>query len=50
MKEKTSTMIKSKIIAMIKGEMGMIGIMEKATQVQDHHIQECATTFKEITS
>jgi hypothetical protein len=49
MKDKMSTMIKSKRRAIIKGEMRMMGIMEKATQVQDHHIQECVTTFKEIT-
>jgi hypothetical protein len=29
---------------MIKREMGMMGIREK-----HHHIQECATMFKEIT-
>jgi hypothetical protein len=37
-------MIKSKRRAMIKGEMGMMGIMEK-----HHHIQEYTTTFKGIT-
>jgi hypothetical protein len=35
--------------AMIKGEMRIIGIRKKATQEQNHHIQGCATTFKEIT-
>jgi hypothetical protein len=44
MKVKMSTMIKSKWRAMINGEMRMVGIMEK-----HHQIQECATTFKEIT-
>jgi hypothetical protein len=49
MKVKMSTMIKSKRKAMIKGEMRMMKIRNKATQEQDHHIQECATTLKEIT-
>jgi hypothetical protein len=49
MKVKISTMIKSKSRAMIKGEMRMMGIIEKSTQVQDRHFQEYATTFKEIT-
>jgi hypothetical protein len=44
MKKKMSTMIKSKMRAMIKGEMRMMGIMEMR-----HRIQECTTTFKEIT-
>jgi hypothetical protein len=44
MKIKMNTKIKFKRRAMIKGEMRMIGIKEK-----DHHIQECATMFKEIT-
>jgi hypothetical protein len=37
-------MIKYKRIAMIKGEMRMMGIMK-----MHHHIQEYTTTFKEIT-
>jgi hypothetical protein len=41
-------MIKSKRRAMIKGEMRIMGIRKKATQEQNHHIQGCATTFKEI--
>jgi hypothetical protein len=45
-KIKVSTMIKSKRREMIKGEMRMMGIRKKATQEQDHHIQECATTIK----
>jgi hypothetical protein len=45
MKIKMNTKIKSKRRAMIKGEMRMMGIREK-----NHHIQECATMFKEITS
>jgi hypothetical protein len=45
MKIKMNTKIKSKRRAMIKGEMRMIGIREK-----NHHIQECATMFKGITS
>jgi hypothetical protein len=44
MKVKMNTMIKSKKRAMIKREMRMMRIMEK-----HHHIQECATMFKEIT-
>jgi hypothetical protein len=44
MKVKMSTMIKSKRRAMIKGEMRMMRIMKR-----HHHIQECVTTFKEIT-
>jgi hypothetical protein len=44
MKKKMNQMIKTKRKAMIKGEMRMMGIMEK-----HHHIQECATMFKEIT-
>jgi hypothetical protein len=42
MKKKMSDMIKSKRRAMIKGEMRMMGIMEK-----HYNIQEYATTFKE---
>jgi hypothetical protein len=38
------TMIKFKRRAIIKGEMRLMGIREK-----HHHIQECATMFKEIT-
>jgi hypothetical protein len=38
MKVKMSTMIKSKRRAMIKGETRMMGIMEKVTQEQVHHI------------
>jgi hypothetical protein len=49
MKVKMSIMIKSKRRAMIKGRMRMMGITKKATQEQDHHIQECTTMFKEIT-
>jgi hypothetical protein len=49
MKVKMSNMIKSKRRVMIKGEMRMTRIRKKATQEQDHHIQECATIFKEIT-
>jgi hypothetical protein len=49
MKVKMSTMIKSKRRVMIKGEMRMTRIRKKATQEQDHHIQECARIFKEIT-
>jgi hypothetical protein len=41
-------MIKSKRRAMIKGEMRIMGIRKKATQEENHHIQGCATTFKEI--
>jgi hypothetical protein len=37
-------MINSKKRAMIKGEMRMMGIRKK-----QHHVQECATMFKEIT-
>jgi hypothetical protein len=44
MKKKMNNMIKSKRRAIIKGEMRMMGIMEK-----HHHIQEYAATFKEIT-
>jgi hypothetical protein len=43
MKKKMNQMIKPKRKAMNKGEMRMMGIMEK-----HHHIQECATMFKEI--
>jgi hypothetical protein len=48
MKVKMSTMIKSKKRAMIKGKMKMMGIRKKTTQEQNHHIQGCATMFKEI--
>jgi hypothetical protein len=41
MKRKMSTMIKSKRRAMIKGEMRMMGMMEK-----HHHIQECITMLQ----
>jgi hypothetical protein len=41
MKKKMSNMNKSKRRAMIKGEMRMMGIMEK-----HYNIQEYATTFK----
>jgi hypothetical protein len=44
MKRKMNTMIKFKMRAMIKGEMRIMRIKEK-----HHHIQECATMFKEIT-
>jgi hypothetical protein len=44
MKKKMSNMIKSKRRAMIKGEMRMMGIMEK-----HYNIQEYATMFKETT-
>jgi hypothetical protein len=37
-------MIKANRRAMIKGEIRMMGTMEK-----HHHIQECITMFKEIT-
>jgi hypothetical protein len=50
MNVKMSNMIKSKSRAMIKGEMRMMGKRKKATQEQDHHIQECATMFKVITT
>jgi hypothetical protein len=46
MKVKMSTMIKSKRRAIINGEMRMMGIRKKATQEQNHHIQECTTIFK----
>jgi hypothetical protein len=49
MKVKMSTMIDSTRRAMINGEMRMMGIRKKATQERNHHIQGCATTFKEIT-
>jgi hypothetical protein len=48
MKVKMNTMIKSKKRAMIKGEMRMMRIRKKVTQEQNHHIQGCATTCKEI--
>jgi hypothetical protein len=36
--------------AMIRGGgMRMMGIRKKTTQEQNHHIQGCATIFKEIT-
>jgi hypothetical protein len=44
------TMIKTKRRVMIQGEMRMMGITKRAIQEQGHHIQEYATTFKEITS
>jgi alanine-alpha-ketoisovalerate/valine-pyruvate aminotransferase len=44
MKKLLNQMIKAKRRAMIKGEMRMMGIMEK-----HHHIQECIEMFKEIT-
>jgi hypothetical protein len=44
MKVKINTKMKFKKRAMIKGEMSIMGIRKK-----DHHIQECATMFKEIT-
>jgi hypothetical protein len=43
-KKKMNQMIKFKRIAMIKGEMRMMGIRE-----MHHHIQECVTMFIEIT-
>jgi hypothetical protein len=49
MKVKMIAMIKSKWRAMINEEKRVMGIRKKATQEQDHHIQECATMFKEIT-
>jgi hypothetical protein len=45
MKKMMNQMIKTKRRAMIKGEMRMMEIKEK-----HHHIQECVTMFKEITS
>jgi hypothetical protein len=47
-KMKIKTMIKSKRRAMIKGEMGMMGIKKGATQEQNHHLHGCATPFKKI--
>jgi hypothetical protein len=44
MKKKMDQMIKTKRKAMIKEEIRMMGIMEK-----HHHIQGCATIFKEVT-
>jgi hypothetical protein len=44
MKKKMNQMIKPKRRAMIKGEMRMMGTIEK-----HHHIQECTIMFKEIT-
>jgi hypothetical protein len=44
MKRKMNTMIKFKMRAMMKREMRMMGIWDKR-----HHIQECATIFKENT-
>jgi hypothetical protein len=43
-KKKMNTMIKFKRRAMIKGKIRMMEIRKK-----NHHIQECATMFKEIT-
>jgi alanine-alpha-ketoisovalerate/valine-pyruvate aminotransferase len=43
MKKMLNQMIKAKRRAMVKGEMGMMGIKEK-----HHHIQECIKMFKEI--
>jgi hypothetical protein len=37
-KMKMNTTIKSKRRAMIKGEMRMMGIKQKTTQKQNHHI------------
>jgi hypothetical protein len=45
LKMKIKFMIKRK--ELIKGGMRMIGIMKD--QEQDHHTQECAKPFKEIT-
>jgi hypothetical protein len=45
LKMKINLMIKRK--ALIKGEMRMMGIMKD--QEQDHHTQESAKPFKEIT-
>jgi hypothetical protein len=45
LKMKIKFMIKRK--ALIKGEIRMMGIMKD--QEQDHHTQECAKPFKEIT-
>jgi alanine-alpha-ketoisovalerate/valine-pyruvate aminotransferase len=44
MNKMLNQMIKVKKRAMIKGEMGMMGIKEN-----HHHIQECVKIFKEIT-
>jgi ribosomal protein S20 len=44
MKKMINQMIKTKMRAMIKGEMRMMGIKEK-----HHHIKECIKMFKEIT-
>jgi ribosomal protein S20 len=41
---KMNQMIKTKMRAMIKGDIRMMETKEK-----HHHIQECATIFKEIT-
>jgi ribosomal protein S20 len=43
MKKMMNQMIKTKMRAMIKGEIRMMGIKDK-----HHHIQECVTMFKEI--
>jgi alanine-alpha-ketoisovalerate/valine-pyruvate aminotransferase len=45
MEKMMNQMIKTKRRTMIKGEMSIMGINEK-----HHHIQECVTMFKEITS
>jgi hypothetical protein len=50
MKMKMNIVIKFKRRAMIKGEMRMMGMRKKAIQGLHHHIQECATPCKEITS
>jgi hypothetical protein len=44
-KMKIEFMVKRK--ALIKGEIRMMGIIKD--QEQDHHTQECAKSFKEIT-
>jgi ribosomal protein S20 len=43
MKKMMNQMIKTKMRAMIKGEIRMMGLKDK-----HHHIQECVTMFKEI--
>jgi hypothetical protein len=45
MKKMINQMVKTKRRAMINGEMRMMEIKEK-----HHHIQQCITMFKEITS
>jgi hypothetical protein len=44
LKKMVNQIIKVKRRAMIKGEMGMVGIKEK-----HYHIQECVKILKEIT-